>query len=397
MRTIRFQHIGLRNIGPFEELDINFPNSNGISLICGDNGIGKTTILETIAATFNYVFGQRIKKKAGSEYGQLTANIVVDGVSQSSTSRIEAFGPQDVNQFQMLPQLSDSVINVRALRDFPYVPRDSIARDPVISEHQLPMRFSGGLDASEIKVWFSNRFLMRPHGDKGGWTPVMLRNVDLASQYFSMIDENVRLHSVDVTTFDILVETRSGVIPFEYLSSGFKSVYVLLLGITKEIEFRSLNVSAENFTGLILIDELDLHLHPTWQKKVAGVLTSVFPQAQIIATTHSPHVIQAAKASEVIALNRLSNGFVSTRELASSRFGFSGWTVDEVLEDVMGVEDTKTPVFREAMANFDSAIDSENAADVQTSLVVLREMLNPRNPLRKLIEIQAAPVLGNKE
>ena len=46
-------------------------------------------------------------------------------------------------------------------------------------------------------------------------------------------------------------------------------------------------------TGIVLIDEIDLHLHPQWQSEIAGALTRTFPNIQFIITTHSPHVINS--------------------------------------------------------------------------------------------------------
>lgn len=57
-----------------------------------------------------------------------------------------------------------------------------------------------------------------------------------------------------------------------------------------------------DFDGIIMIDEIDIHLHPQWQAKIVNVLKETFPNAQIIATTHSPSVLQTAKAEEIIPL-----------------------------------------------------------------------------------------------
>ena len=74
------------------------------------------------------------------------------------------------------------------------------------------------------------------------------------------------------------------------LSDGYKSCIFILLGIIKEIEYRFPDINAIDFNGLIMIDEIDVHLHPQWQAKLVSVLKETFPNAQIIATTHSPSV-----------------------------------------------------------------------------------------------------------
>lgn len=222
----------------------------------------------------------------------------------------------------------------------------------------------------------------------------MKGNLEAAERVFSILDKNVKLEEVDVRTFDVLVSTPGGVIPFEFLSSGFRSAFSLLLGILKEIEFRKLEVSADEFSGVILIDEIDLHLHPTWQQEIGKVVKDTFPNAQIIATTHSPHVIQTAQPEEVLSLQLEAGGKVSSRSVSSSRFGYLGWTVEEILEDIMGVQDTRTGVFRDAMRAFDTAIEKEDEGALNEALGHLQEMLHPNNPLKKFLRIQAAPFLS---
>ncbi|TCP99121.1 putative ATP-binding protein involved in virulence [Sphingomonas sp. PP-F2F-A104-K0414] len=395
MTPFAIKQITLKDIGPFDELELDLPVEPGITLICGDNGIGKSTILETLAFSFSPSGNQRLKKKAGSDTGSLGIVVSNGGNILQQVATINSFGPDETTYSHVFPSFSKFVINVRTARDFSYIRRDALTRDPSADDYTASVRVASGIDGHEIKAWYSNRFLLAPHSVQGGWTDAMKENLQAATSYFAILDPSVSLSSVDVATFDIMVKTPSGIIPFEYLSSGFRSAYILLLGILKEIEFRGIGVSASEFAGIILIDEIDLHLHPTWQRKIAKVLRAAFPLAQIIATTHSPHVIQTAMASEVCALVRGEDGVVSKRHLPSAKYGFMGWTLDEVLEDVMGVPDTKSSAYRLAVEDFDRAISSDDPNAAILALEVLREMLHPGNPYRKLIEIEASTIIGN--
>lgn len=55
--------------------------------------------------------------------------------------------------------------------------------------------------------------------------------------------------------------------------------------------------------GVVLIDELDLHLHPKWQRQVVGDLKKIFPKVQFVATTHSPFIIQSLDEGELMTLD----------------------------------------------------------------------------------------------
>lgn len=392
MNSVWIQDVKLSNVGPFNNLSVSFQKQPGLSLVCGDNGVGKTTLLDSIVASFARGNLDRLRKKQGSDKGTINLEYNINGIITTVTTPLKTFEPdQNETKFSTTPGIASNIINITARRDFGYARQLSISRDPTNTDINISTSLLRGVDASEIKSWFSNRWLMLPHKDSAGWSPDMVENLNDAITYISLLDQSVTLDRVDVKTFDIMVRTATGIIPFEYLSSGFRSAYVLLLGIIKEIEFRGLGVSARNFQGVIVIDELDLHLHPSWQQEIGAALKKAFPKAQIIASTHSPHIIQAAEPSEVIVLVRDDNGDVTARAVASSNYGYAGWTIEEILRDVMGVVDTKTSIFRTAVYEFDCAIDSEDSERVQRALTVLMEMLHPENPLRKLIQIQAAP------
>lgn len=394
MEKLYLEKIKLTNIGPYSDLLVNFKADHGINIICGNNGVGKTTLLESIICVFSLGKVTGIRKKQGSTQKGLVEVFIKGLRNREFKAEIDSFEPEEkTSNYNNFHSLSRSVIYIKANRDFNYIRQDAIKRDPASSDNEIASRIFSGLNADQIKGWFTNRYLMKPHANTDSWTPDMLVNLEDAEKYISLLDPEVQLDRVDVKTFDIIVRTPTGVIPFEYLSSGFKSAYVLLLGIIKEIEFRSLGVSARNFSGLIIIDELDLHLHPSWQREIGGALKRAFPKAQIIASTHSPHIVQAAEPSEVIALVRDKEGVVRARPIPSSEYGYAGWTLEEVLQDVMGVEDTKTPLYRQAMLNFDEAIDAENAVNVKSSLEVLLKMLHPESSLRKILQIQAAPYM----
>lgn len=78
--------------------------------------------------------------------------------------------------------------------------------------------------------------------------------------------------------------------------------------------------------GVVLIDELELHLHPKWQREVCEKLRDTFPNIQFIATTHSPFVIQSLRAGELINLD-------------PEEFGeYADKSIEDIAENVMGVE-----------------------------------------------------------
>ncbi|MBN3897535.1 MAG: AAA family ATPase [Nostoc sp. NOS(2021)] len=85
-------------------------------------------------------------------------------------------------------------------------------------------------------------------------------------------------------------------------------------------------------SGVVLIDEIELHLHPKWQREIIPALTRTFPNCQFIVTTHSPQVISQVKPEGIYILEKTDNGVVAKRP--ESSFGRDS---NRILEDLMGV------------------------------------------------------------
>ena len=92
----------------------------------------------------------------------------------------------------------------------------------------------------------------------------------------------------------------------------------------------------ENEPGILLIDEIENHLHPTWQRRVIPTLLDHFPKLQIFATTHSPFVVAGLKTGQAHLVHRSPGRFAS---VDTNTENIVGWTADEILRTFMGVED----------------------------------------------------------
>jgi predicted ATP-dependent endonuclease of OLD family len=384
--------IVLTDVNGIGSLDLQL--AGGLNIVCGTNGVGKTSLLEAIAQAFTpTVRNSNVRLRTGGQ----EARGSIDVKLRSHESRIEpGMSFSDINkEVRVTPRLNGvrDVIYFRTQRDLGYSPVPALQRDPAPNDHELNSRTTS-FNSSEIKAWFANRYLLSHHGYD--WPAYRHRNLESAKRLFSLLDSSVSLERVDTSTFDVMVSAPSGVVPFEYMSSGFRSVFTMLLGMIKEIEYRGLAIAAEDFDGLIMIDEIDLHLHPSWQRAIAGALKDTFPKAQIIATTHSPHVIQSAREQEIIALERCGDA-VRVRHLPVSETGFVGWTIEEILQDVMGVSDTQTPEYREAIKKMDDALDNDNREAADQAWAFLDKALHPSSVMRKVIAVQMAAIGDDAE
>ena len=115
------------------------------------------------------------------------------------------------------------------------------------------------------------------------------------------------------------------------LSDGEKCLLAMVGDLARRLAIA--NPGLENpreGSGVILIDEIELHLHPKWQREIIPALTRTFPNCQFIVTTHSPQVISEVKPEGIYILERTDNGIVAMRPESSY-----GRDSNRILEDLM--------------------------------------------------------------
>ncbi|MBC2596642.1 AAA family ATPase [Bacillus velezensis] len=155
------------------------------------------------------------------------------------------------------------------------------------------------------------------------------RAVELSSQEWSEID-------YDINSGELILSNNQGQTkPFRLLSDGYRAV----IGLVADIAYRMSRLNphleegvVEETPGIVLIDELDMHIHPKWQKRIVGDLKRTFPKIQFIATTHSPFIIQSLNHGELRRLHQQDDDeYVSSEE-------FVGKSIEDISESVMEME-----------------------------------------------------------
>lgn len=145
-------------------------------------------------------------------------------------------------------------------------------------------------------------------------------------------------HLIDSQRFEMDVVGDDGKrirVPATWLSQGYQSIIAWLADVVGQIllEYGEV-VPAAEMEGVVLVDEIDLHLHPTWQVHLIPALKKVFPRLQFIATTHSPMVLPALTADEVYLLSHDEAGSVIATRADHSPALLTG---SEILESFFGI------------------------------------------------------------
>ncbi len=135
--------------------------------------------------------------------------------------------------------------------------------------------------------------------------------------------------------------TPYGWVPLRALGYGYQTLIAWMVDFASRMVERypdSPDPLAE--PAIVLVDEIDLHLHPQWQRKLIGHLTERFPNTQFIATAHSPLIVQAAADANIALLRREGNQVIIDNDVKTIR----GWRIDQIYtSELFGLPTARPP------------------------------------------------------
>lgn len=210
--------------------------------------------------------------------------------------------------------------------------------------------------------------------------PVQIADVDTEQVYFS---------APGTSRVDLLE-----------LSDGYRSFLALVMNLLRQVAdvFGAIaplvqeddGVLSVDADGVVLIDEVDLHLHPTWQREIGPRLLQIFPRLQFIVSSHSPFIAQAAMRDGLFVFRAGTKDAPMTVIRPAERV--SGWTAEQILlSPLFGLTDTRDPETERLLdehavlrgkAKFDG-IDARDQARLITIERALAERLTSPGELRK--------------
>ncbi len=238
-----------------------------------------------------------------------------------------------------------------------------------IPEDKIPSRTDGyrlSLDAfidfDELRNWFRDQELIQLQKGTNDVPLAVMRKAlsmmipDCEDVFYDFEFKTLVLKFKDNPNTPIPERT----ILFNDLSDGYRMVLTMVFDIVKRIITLNPQLGdevLEKTDGIILIDELDLSLHPHWQRIVVESLKKTFPLVQFIVTTHSPFIIQSLNSGEVIDLEACEGDILITHQIAtvqiddskkvsglrpgiawpSAKGVYENKSLEDVAEDVMGV------------------------------------------------------------
>jgi energy-coupling factor transporter ATP-binding protein EcfA2 len=324
---LTIDRIRLENIGSFENLDLTFNNTWNVLL--GNNGCGKSTILKAIALC---LCGD--DNKAKDVAGYLLR-------SQTSRGTIEIWvGPQKYTttlirdgrtinlKFEQVTPLQAKrwvVLGFPPLRGIsqqnPKGPSGSDGSpNPEVSD-LLPL-ISGTVDTrlDSLKQWIVNLAMRAEPGGKNSAGDQERCN-RMINSFFDLLGEltpgvSCEFKEIDRTSWRIIVTTPDGAVPLDSISQGTTSVYGWIGTLLQRMhEIYRHSPEPEKEPALVLVDEIDAHMHPEWQQMIVPLLQRKFPRLQVIATTHSPLIVGGMPVSQITRFIREKSGKVTMAKI----------------------------------------------------------------------------------
>ncbi len=313
------KRIRLTNIRSNQELDLSFTGADGDirkwTLLLGENGCGKTSVLRSIALV---VAGSR----ALPELLPRPETWIRLG---SSECAIEATLETARGQERAIALRWSRGQHIRDIFDRNHDAMDQIDsalehsnRNYFLIGYGATRRLAGGRSVSPsrepfehprarcVSTLFSNDAVLNPldtwamdldYRIKAGFASVRNALEDLLP--------GVSLARIDRRNRELIFATQDGELPLDQLSEGYQNMAAwcgdLLYRITEVYKDYKSPLSAR---GVLLIDEIDLHLHPVWQRVLRDFLNRKLPHFQILATTHSPLTAQQSGEGELFILRR---------------------------------------------------------------------------------------------
>lgn len=288
MEKIFISNIKINKVRHLENIEIKLSDQEAKHLIItGKNGSGKTSLLNSIATFLGSITNSDDPIIEETSAGiMLDLNCPLENVRQEFQQGhfIVAYYKADRVFRAQVPR---HVEKVELKNDYTIdeTPRDDFIKYLLDLKMTQALAASNGKEekAGKIKAWFE-------------------RFEKLLQTIFE--DDFLKLEfDEDTFKFKIIMKGRE---PFDFntLSSGFAAVLDIVVDVIIRMEKQITTVFDFSIPGIVLIDEIETHLHLALQKKILGLLTTIFPNVQFIVSTHSPFIINSIENATIYDLEK---------------------------------------------------------------------------------------------
>jgi hypothetical protein len=406
--------IRLENIRGFRELEFSFDRGEGQyagwTVLTGDNGSGKSTVLKAIALSLiglRAAGGLQPSFRRWIRSGEPSGSIFIEGVDGKQTpfdivmrfrdyghpepTPSENFGPVQKEQIERKSDRPHDwfMCGYGPFRRVSSSSPEAHALMAAPATERFVTMFQESASLAEADQWLRQLNYKRLEGKA-----VEAQTLELV---ISLLDDELLPNEIRVKRVDsdgLWLEDRNGVeLSWGEMSDGYRAALALLADILRHLlnhygldDLTARDAEGKLFitrSGVVLIDEIDAHLHPEWQREIGFWLKKRFPNIQFIVTSHSPLICQAADPNGLFVLPEPGSDEPARaltpeeyQEVISSR-------PDTILRSAaFGLQNTRSPVAVEARSAFADLRTKQRAGGklTQAELVELERLRQYINP-----------------
>ncbi len=255
-------------------------------------------------------------------------------------------------------------------------------KSPELMSFNRQMGYVDCLDAASnekmMRKWFEKMTLQS--ATNGTPTPELIAVKSAIVQCFQSItrfdDVDIQFN-LDTHELDILYRNEGSErerYPMKELSDGYKNTLSMVADIAYRMAVLNpwlLDRVLTETTGIVLIDEIDLHLHPQWQQRIIGDLRTIFPKVQFIVSTHAPLVINSVKKDNLLIL--------TDKQAVEPQDEVFGRDANAILNSIMGVNERPDEIKQMFQTVYD-AIDEQRYDDAATALQQIEDKIGSADP-----------------
>ena len=385
-KMIKIRSLHLKNYRGFTDTIIEF--GDHVTCIAGINGAGKSSalcalskILESLYVSFpkeEFIKPTDINKNAKDKTAKAVLNFLVNKKNTThQLSSNDVLIPEN-EVFSKYIKSHDVVISYYSVNRSDLDVDVSVDQEKDLSDKKEAMTnaFNSVTHYKEFFQWFRDREdrenAIKLEKYENGDTKTIFEDIELKAvrNAISVLTPDFSKMKIDKNRQSVLITKGNASIDFSTLSDGEKGVITLFGDIARRLAIA--NETLENpleGNGIILIDEIDLHLHPSWQRKICHALVKTFPNCQFVITTHSPQILGELKTDEIWLLN----DFNVYRP--DSSFGL---TSNQILDEVMDVIDGDFSLSRDStiakkLQALNLAMENEKFAEAKKLIAELEE------------------------
>ena len=398
MKDIKIRSISLKSFKGFDDITIDCAKSDTElyqwTVLLGNNNTGKTRILQAIADMCPITLD-------GSGNSSLNKHLIVPFISLKEMENWD-----ENNRFDLVCNLTNygewkfakyekhvSADGAGKLDDF-HMFAYGVSRYPSTKQNLSGEDECGDCDSLfsvDKRLIHIEQWLMQldySAKNKNTQAKKILKKIKevICSNIFPEINDFM-FESSEVGRNNVLFKTKDGWFRFKELGFGYQSMLSWVVDLTKRMYKYFPN--SENpllESAIVLVDEIDLHLHPKWQREIISYVSEIFKNVQFIVTTHSPLIIQSMQEVNLYVLRREDEKIVVEH---SPETNFSGWTVEEILRDTMKLDnDIHSDFLQNTYKLFDEGLDNNDINKAREAYNTLIKILHPNNPARRLLKLQ---------